>query len=131
MIFDYPLKQFRLDGYSKEIKVLEADLPPFDRALQAVLLSQYRRKIFEKNHIQMKPVVMFKSKTIKDSQAFYQEFIEGIKGLKSETLQAIRNKSSDENILKIFQVEGEPNWGERLIVVTKKKEILAQLGCRS
>ena len=32
-----------------------------------------------------------------------------------------------ENILKIFQVEGEPNWGERLIVVTKKKEILAQV----
>lgn len=66
LIFDYPLKQFRLDGYSKEIKVLEADLPQFDRALQAVLLSQYRRKIFEKNQIQMKPVVMFKSKTIKD-----------------------------------------------------------------
>ena len=31
------------------------------------------------------------------------------------------------NILKIFQVEGEPNWGERLIVVTKKKEILANV----
>ena len=31
------------------------------------------------------------------------------------------------NFLKIFQVEGEPNWGERLIVVTKKKEILAQV----
>ena len=103
LIFDYPLKQFRLDGYSKEIKVLEADLPQFDRALQAVLLSQYRRKIFEKNQIQMKPVVMFKSKTIKDSQAFYQEFIEGIKGLKSDTLEAIRNKSSDENIRKIFE----------------------------
>lgn len=103
LIFDYPLKQFRLDGYSKEIKVLEADLPQFDRALQAVLLSQYRRKIFEKNYIQMKPVVMFKSKTIKDSQAFYREFIEGIKGLKSETLQAIRHKSSDEKILKIFE----------------------------
>ncbi len=34
----------------------------------------------------------------------------------------IENK---ENALKIFQVEGEPNWGERLIIVTKKKEILA------
>lgn len=30
-----------------------------------------------------------------------------------------------ENILKIFQVVVEPNWGERLIIVTKKKEILA------
>jgi hypothetical protein len=33
----------------------------------------------------------------------------------------IENK---ENILKIFQVQGEPNWGESLIIVTKKKEIL-------
>lgn len=32
-----------------------------------------------------------------------------------------------ENSLKIFQVEGEPNWGERLIIVTKKKEILAEV----
>jgi hypothetical protein len=36
----------------------------------------------------------------------------------------IENK---ENILKIFQVEGEPNWGEKLIIVTKKKEILANV----
>jgi len=36
----------------------------------------------------------------------------------------IENK---ENILKIFQVEGEPNWGESLIIVTKKKEILARV----
>jgi hypothetical protein len=32
-----------------------------------------------------------------------------------------------ENILKVFQVDGEPNWGERLIIVTKKKEILANV----
>ena len=49
LIYDYPLKQFRKDGYSKEVKVLQADLTLFERALQGVLLSQYRRKIFEKN----------------------------------------------------------------------------------
>ena len=32
-----------------------------------------------------------------------------------------------ENILKIFQVEGEPNWGESVIIVTKNKEILASV----
>ncbi|HEI8778032.1 DEAD/DEAH box helicase family protein [Enterobacter cloacae] len=69
LLFDYPLKEFRKDGYSKEVKVLQADLPLIDRALQAVLLSQYRRKIFEKNRLHIKPVIMFKSKTIKDSQA--------------------------------------------------------------
>src|SRR5690606_774333 len=34
LIFDYPLRQFRIDGYSKEVKVLQADLPQFDRANQ-------------------------------------------------------------------------------------------------
>ena len=42
-LYDYPLKEFRKDGYSKEVKVLQADLSPINRALQAVLLSQYRR----------------------------------------------------------------------------------------
>ena len=32
-----------------------------------------------------------------------------------------------ENILKIFKVEGEPNWGESVIIVTKNKEILASV----
>lgn len=36
----------------------------------------------------------------------------------------IENKK---NILKIFQVEGESNWGDRLKIVTKKKEILANV----
>lgn len=48
IIFQYDLKQFRLDKYSKEKEVLQADLEPIDRALQAVILSQYRRKVAEK-----------------------------------------------------------------------------------
>ncbi len=36
----------------------------------------------------------------------------------------IENK---ENVLKIFQVDGLPNWGESLVIVTKKKEILANV----
>jgi type III restriction enzyme len=102
LLFDYPLKEFRKDGYSKEVKVLQADLSPIDRALQAVLLSQYRRKIFEKNRLHIKPVIMLKSKTIKDSQAFVEEFVACIKNLIPETLEAIRSRSRDETILKLF-----------------------------
>lgn len=102
LIFDYPLKDFRKDGYSKEVKVLQADLSPIDRALQAILLSQYRRKIFEKNRQHIKPVILFKSKTIKDSQAFLEEFKEAVKKLKTESLEAIKSRSSEPVILKIF-----------------------------
>ena len=58
IIFQYDLKQFRLDKFSKEIEVLQADLEPIDRALQSVILSQYRRKIAEKNKLYLKPVLL-------------------------------------------------------------------------
>lgn len=121
LLFDYPLKEFRKDGYSKEVKVLQADLSPIDRALQAVLLSQYRRKIFEKNKLHIKPVMMFKSKTIKDSQAFFEEFVVCIKTLKPEILEAIKNRSSDETILKVFSYLEKSNISlENLIIELKE-----------
>ena len=49
IIFDYPLRKFRADLYSKEIKTLRSDLNIMDRALQALVLSQYRLKIFQDN----------------------------------------------------------------------------------
>jgi type III restriction enzyme len=103
LIYDYPLKQFRKDGYSKEVKVLQADLSPFDRALQGVLLSQYRRKVFEKYKKLIKPVILFKSKTIKESQSFFEEFANGIKNLKVSDLQKIQKSKPDEAIEKVFQ----------------------------
>jgi len=102
LLFDYPLKEFRKDGYSKEVKVLQADLPSFDRAIQAVLLSQYRRKIFEKYKQHIKPVILLKSNTIKASNAFFEEFKDGIKHLIPATLQAIKDRSNEPTILKIF-----------------------------
>lgn len=103
LLFDYPLKEFRRDGYSKEVKVLQSDLSPIDRAMQAVLLSQYRRKVFEKNRKLIKPVVLFKAKTIKESQAFFLEFVDAIKRLRPESLEAIKSRSTDETVSKVFQ----------------------------
>lgn len=122
LLFDYPLKEFRKDGYSKEVKVLQADLPLIDRALQAVLLSQYRRKIFEKNRLHIKPVIMFKSKTIKDSQAFFEDFVFCIKTLNAETLQAIKNRSSDETILKVFAYLEKNNISLENLVIELKED---------
>jgi type III restriction enzyme len=103
LIFDYPLKQFRIDGYSKEVKVLQADLSKFDRALQGILLSQYRRKVFEKYKKLIKPVILFKSKTIKESQEFFDEFVERFKKLKASDLEKINNSNTDEAIAKLFK----------------------------
>ena len=103
LLFDYPLKQFRADGYSKEVKVLQADLSEIDRALQGIVLSQYRRKVFEKNKKRIKPVILFKSKTIKESQAFYEQFITTLKNLKPELLEKIKKRDTNPVIKKAFQ----------------------------
>jgi type III restriction enzyme len=91
IIFDYPLKQFRIDGYSKEVKVLQSDVLLMQRALQAVILSQYRRKVFEKNKKAIKPVVLFKSKLIAESKSFFTEFTERIRNLKISDLRPLEN----------------------------------------
>ena len=103
IIFDYSLKQFRLDGYSKEVKVLQADMINIDRALQACLLNQFRRKIFEKNRLHIKPVILLKSKTIKDSESFYIEFKDKIKTLTEKDIEKLNTVGSDSSIKKIFQ----------------------------
>ncbi len=108
IIYQYDLKQFRLDKYSKEIKVLQADLDPIDRALQAIILSQYRGKISEKNKIRLKPVILFKSKTIKESKENYQGFLTKIRNLSSKDIQEInlRTKGTDlEKAFNYFQKE--------------------------
>lgn len=102
LIFDYTLKEFRKDGYSKEVKVLQADLPAFERALRAVLLSQYRRKVFEKNKLAIKPVILFKSKTIKESEAFFEEFKTGISSLTGKTLSDVQARNKDDMLTVMF-----------------------------
>lgn len=99
VLFDYPLKQFRQDLYSKEVKVLQADSEPLDRAIQAVILSQYRRKIFEKNKILIKPVVLFKSKTIAESKAFHQAFVEAMSDISKDGLKKVENLAVGSNVI--------------------------------
>jgi len=102
LLFDYPLKQFRKDKYSKEVQLLQAELNQFERALQAVVLNQYRRKVFEKNKINIKPVMLLKSKTIGESKSFFTEFVDGINNLTPATLNKIRNNATNPIIERIF-----------------------------
>jgi type III restriction enzyme len=100
LVFDYPLKEFRKDGYSKEVSVLQIDSGLEDRAIHAVLLSQYRKKIFLANGVQAKPVVLFKSKTISESEEFEAQFISLIEKMETKDLENIFSKATDPNLLK-------------------------------
>ncbi|EOX3381013.1 DEAD/DEAH box helicase family protein [Vibrio cholerae] len=104
VLFDYPLKNFREDLYSKEVKVLQSDSEPLTRSLRAIILSQYRRKVFEKHHLVIKPVILFKAKTIADSQTFHKEFQEKIEAIEQDDLEAIKNTSIKGDVIhKAFQ----------------------------
>ena len=63
-IYRYDLKEYRLDGFSKDVRTLQIDAPNMERALSAVIISQYRRKVAEKYKIALKPVVMFKANRV-------------------------------------------------------------------
>ena len=89
IIFDYPLSKFRDDLYSKEIKTLRTDSPVFDRSLQAVLLSQYRLKVFQDNRLNIKPVILLKSHRIKDNANNMAAFISGISALTGTKIQEV------------------------------------------
>lgn len=89
IIFDYPLSKFRDDLYSKEIKTLRTDSAVFDRSLQAVLLSQYRLKVFQDNRLNIKPVILLKSHRIKDNANNMAAFISGISALTGTKIQEV------------------------------------------
>ena len=89
IIFDYPLSKFRDDLYSKEIKTLRTDSPVFDRSLQAVLLSQYRLKVFQDYRLNIKPVILLKSHRIKENASNMAEFIKSISQLTGTKIQEV------------------------------------------
>jgi len=108
ILYQYDLKQFREDGYSKEVQVLQADLPPVERMLQAVLVSQYRRKVAEKHGLALKPVILMKSRTIRESEQHEATFKAAITDLDAGQLESLRRTSSGivRRALDYFAAEG-------------------------
>lgn len=103
ILYDYSLRQFREDGYSKDIELRQADLPPEARMMQAMVLSQYRRKVAEAHGLHCKPVILMKSKTIKESADNEAAFTAMVAGLTGEALDALRAASEgDENLSRAF-----------------------------
>jgi type III restriction enzyme len=93
IIFNYPLSVFRKERYSKEVRAIRADITHDARALQALMFSQYRLKVFQDHRLYVKPVVLFKAKTIAESRAFEQSFYELMGGLSGSALERIVSAS--------------------------------------
>ena len=95
LLFKYDLKEFRLDKYSKDVLFHLVDGEINNRLLQAIIISQYRKKIALKNGINLKPLVMFKSQKIAESQSNMDTFLVLLDNLISSDIQVQRKLVSE------------------------------------
>lgn len=102
IIFDYALAKFYCDRYSKDIITLRSDLSIMERALQALVLSQYRLKAFQDYRLAIKPVVLFKAAKISDSKEFMAAFLEAIRRLTGVQLRALSTTTTNEVVQRAF-----------------------------
>jgi type III restriction enzyme len=76
ILMRYSLREFRNDGYSKEIQLIKSGIDTNERILQALVLSQYRLKVANETHhlgspyLPFKPVILFRSASIDESYSF-------------------------------------------------------------
>lgn len=85
--FKYDLDKFMNDGYSKNVYRLESQNDDETKMLNAVLLSQYRKRIAKENGIDnFKPVILFKSNQVKQSLEARDNFLDMISNLNASSL---------------------------------------------
>lgn len=87
VIFQYDLKEFQNAGYSKKISRLQANADDNEKMLNAVLLSQYRKRMAIQAGVRdFKPVILFKSNKIDVSKAARDQFLTMLDKLTTEDL---------------------------------------------
>ena len=89
IVYDYDLKRFRHDRYSKEVQTFQTNLDYLEMCLQALVLSQFRLHLFNDLKQDIKPVILFKSSTIADSRSFAESFGRMLDSLTGDTLMAL------------------------------------------
>ena len=126
IIFDYPLYKFRNEGFSKEIKTLRADISMGDRMIQAIVLSQYRLKIFQDNRLSVKPVVLFKSAKIDDSKKNMQFFLDTVSNLTAEELKRISELTENETLHSVWNYFARNNISFHQLAQELKEDFSAE-----
>lgn len=126
ILFYYDLKNFVEQKYSKEIYLLRSDVDMKTRMLQAVIVSLYRQKVAEKYRINLKPVVLFKSKAIKNSKQNQEIFENLVQKLDAKELENFKNQNKIKIIDKIFKFFEAENLDLKLICDILKVEFASK-----
>jgi len=102
IVYEYPLRKFREDGFSKEVKTLQSHIPLIDRMIQATLLSQYRMKLFQDFRLNIKPVMLFKARTVNESKASMKTYLETISSIDGKKLSSLAGTASEPTIRAMY-----------------------------
>lgn len=102
IIYKYELDELMRSGYSKRVFRLEANGDNMQKLLNAVLLSEYRKRLAKQLGIpDFKPVILVKSHYVDTSETVEKQFLDMMDNLSSESLkqflienQRINTKSS-------------------------------------
>ncbi|MFQ6341730.1 DEAD/DEAH box helicase family protein [Campylobacter sp. VTCC 70190] len=125
IIYEYALREFCNEGYSKRIFLVRYDNDSLEyRFLGAVLLSLYRELLAQKYDIVLKPVVLFKSESIKQSlenQEKFIAFIENLQALQIEKFYQNINEESEflNKSLEFFKREYQNTYANTLVKFLK------------
>lgn len=88
IVYEYDLRHFCENGYAKRIFLVKyEDFSLESRFLGAMLLSLYREYVAHKHRIFLKPVVLFKSESIKESYANEAAFVAFVNRLDSKIIE--------------------------------------------
>ena len=94
VLYRYDLRDFRNDGYSKDVYIVQADFEEKDRIIQALILSQYKQEVAAKHRISLKPVILFKAqRTIAQSRQNKVAFHQLVDNLVAEDVLRIQERS--------------------------------------
>ena len=121
LIYDYTLKKFREDGYSKEISLIQ-DNNKENRIITSILINQFRYEIGLNNNINVIPKILFKSSgTIEDLEKEKSEVIKLVSSLSIDKLNEILNSSTLSYIKKLSKYLDTTKEKEDFISLIKKQ----------
>lgn len=104
IVYNYGLREFRHDKFSKEIEMVRSDLDVMDKCVLAMVFSQYRLKLFAENHINAKPCILFKAhQTIKECEENIEEFKNLIKDLTGDRIKKVVESIDNINVRRIVE----------------------------
>ena len=94
-VFNYSLVSFRESKYTKDFQNFATDTDLWTRTVIALVLSEYRKFLFADLKLNIKPVILLKSRKITESKSFYNNFFKKIKNLTSYELSNLESIGID------------------------------------